>query len=53
VLTLNKEEEFELLVKNKLKMITGSFPSPNRKYILITTDRGFVLVNLQSAQFTR
>ena len=46
-------EEFELLVKNKLKHITSSTTSPNRKYILITTDKGFVLVNPELSQFTR
>ncbi len=52
-LSLGKEEEIEVLVQNKLKFITGSSMSPNRKYILVTTVKGFVLINSSCAQFTR
>lgn len=52
-LSLGKEEEIEVLVQNKLKFITGSSMSPNRKYILVTTVKGFVLINSNCAQFTR
>ena len=52
-LTHSKEEEIELLVKNKIKYITSSSVSPNRKYILVTTDKGFVLVYPESSHFTR